>query len=69
MAPNNSPKVSADVELDDAGRIVVNAPELSAKLRAAAGDDGFAEARGLVININCVAGCGGGIGGGSGPQM
>ncbi|WP_406865164.1 hypothetical protein ABZO31_33770 [Streptomyces sp. HUAS MG47] len=68
MAPKNSPKVSADVELDDAGRIVLNAPELSAKLRAGEAAE-FREASGLVININCVAGCGGGLGGGGGPIM
>ncbi|MCX5255154.1 hypothetical protein ACFYSF_46155 [Streptomyces canus] len=61
MAQKNSPKVSADVELDDAGRIVLNAPELSAKLRASSAAE-LPEASGLIININCVAGCGSGGG-------
>lgn len=55
--------------MDDQGRIVLNSAELTEKLRDGVAPDARA-ARGLIININCVAGCGGGLGGSAGgPQM
>ncbi|TXC97177.1 hypothetical protein [Streptomyces sp. ISID311] len=69
MSPQKSTKVPVDVEMDDQGRIVLNSAELTEKLRDGVSPDARA-ARGLIININCVAGCGGGLGGSAGgPQM
>ncbi|MEW2120980.1 hypothetical protein AB0945_38740 [Streptomyces sp. NPDC005474] len=55
---------SVDVQVDDAGRIIVNAPELAAQLREAHSSTP-AMARTVVNNgCNLVAGCGSG-----GPKM
>ncbi|WP_059008101.1 hypothetical protein [Streptomyces specialis] len=58
MAEQGTAAGSIGVELDKEGRIILNAPELMERARGAVPE---ADARGLVINVNCVPFCGGGV--------
>lgn len=58
-SPESNPQRNADIQLDEQGRIIINAPELasaleSAGLRAA----GLRPTNGVCPIVNAVAGCG-----------
>ncbi|MFI1396222.1 hypothetical protein [Streptomyces sp. NPDC020681] len=64
-SPAPTPKSPADIQLDQEGRIVINAPELAAALRSAhIATAGFRPTNGVCPIVNAVVGCGSG-----GPQM
>lgn len=58
-SPESNPQPNADIQLDEQGRIIINAPELasafnSASLRSA----GLRPTNGICPIVNAVPGCG-----------
>lgn len=58
-SPESNPQSNADIQLDEQGRIIINAPELASALKSA--DLTTARLRptnGVCPIVNAVAGCG-----------
>ncbi|WDV56561.1 hypothetical protein PV963_42670 [Streptomyces coeruleorubidus] len=58
-SPGSSPQSNADIQLDEQGRIIINAPELASALKSAdLRTAGFRPTNGVCPIVNAVAGCG-----------